>query len=432
MATTELQTRLVETFHRWLQESNHHRWSPHHPLRRIALEAFQKMGFPTSRHEDWKYTSLAPVLRPAYRIEPPSPAETSSLLSQLPALESLPGPHIWMLTGIPVVASLPPYVRLDSLLYSDGEVPPWLGEILRPDAETFIALNTAFAPDVATLSLAGQAKEILHIAVVTSAVEEPQLSQPRLCLTLEPEARGRVLLSFHTLGSYPSLTNFVAEVRLAPNSDLELILWQTEPSESFLITTVGAELDRSARLTVWTLALGGALIRNNLYIRLAAPGAETQLFGATMVSGQQIVDHRTQVEHQAEQCLSNQLYKSIADAQATVTFTGRIYVHPRAQKTNAYQSHRAVLLSEKATVNARPQLEIYADDVRCTHGATVGSLDEDALFYMRSRGIPLDYARALLLHAFLSEPLKSLSDAALWEYADILIAERTHLQAAKP
>lgn len=430
MATAELQTRLRETFERWMRQGNHHRWSPHHPLRRNAFEVFERLGFPTTRHEDWKYTSLAPALRPAYRIELPPPPDISTLPSRLEALEGLPTPQLWLLNGIPIPTTLPASVHFRNLLQGEEANPP-LGDILPSETDAFIALNTAFTPDVALLTLAGHLGELLHIAVVTTADDEPQLAHPRLRVQLEAGAQLRVLLSFHTLGTLPSFTNTVTEISLGPAAQLELILWQTDPSAAFAVTTLGIELADHARLSLWTLALGGSLLRDNLYIRLSGPGAAAQLFGATMVSGQRTIDHRTYVEHRAEQCTSNQLYKSAAEEHGTVTFTGRIHVRPHAQKTNAYQSHRAIPLAETATVNARPQLEIYADDVRCTHGATVGALDEKALFYLRARGIPHPRARALLLHAFLREALALLPDENLRRRSDTLLAERVHLPAAE-
>jgi len=428
MAAEELQKRLLETFRQWQQESNHRPWSPHHPLRRQALEAFAQFGFPTTRHEDWKYTSLAPALRHPYRIEPPQQLPTSEeLVSLLPSLQGMPAPHLWLLNGIPRPGELPSGVAYSNALQGGSEAP--IGQVLSPTSETFVALNTAFAPDVAILRIGSDIPELLHVAVVTTADTEPQLANPRLAIVVAPQAKARLLLSLNTFGSNPSLTNAAVEITLGEGAQLELILWETDPNPFFAVTTLGAEVHAHGQLRTWTLALGGALVRNNLYIRLVGPGADAQLFGATMVAGHQVVDHRTLVEHRVEQCTSNQLYKSVADDQATVTFTGRIHVYPGAQKTNAYQSHRAVLLSEKATVNARPQLEIYADDVRCTHGATTGALDQDALFYMRCRGIPEAQARALLLHAFVSEAMASLPDDQLRAHADRLLAERAHIQA---
>jgi Fe-S cluster assembly protein SufD len=326
--------------------------------------------------------------------------------------------------------SLPDGIHFQSLVHAGetGLRSP-LGHLLPVEDDALVALNTALAPDVALLSVTGVSEQLLHIAVLTTAITEPQLALPRLSIRIEPHARARLLISFHSLGAHPSWTNTVAEITLGEAARAELILWETDPAQSYAITTVALELARHAAARVWTIALGGALLRNNLYIRLAGPGADAQLFGATMVSGQQVIDHRTYVEHRVEQCTSNQLYKSVADEQGTVTFTGRIHVYPGAQKTNAYQSHRAVLLSEKATVNARPQLEIYADDVRCTHGATTGALDEEALFYLRSRGLPLSYARALLLHAFVTEATATLPDESLRTRAEELIAQRAHLHA---
>ncbi len=426
MNATELQTHLLEAFHRLQQEHNHHPWSAHHPLRQLAIEAFQRLGFPTTRHEDWKYTSLAPALRYPYRPEPGPAPDVGELAAHAPGLQRIPAVHLWLLNGLPHAERLPDTVQLRTSASSESIR---IGHILSADSEAFVALNTAFAPDVVTLAFKEPSQELFHAALVTVTHGEPQLSNPRLTIVVQPQVAARLLVSFHTAGDLPSLSNLVGEIRLEDGAQLDLILWQADLREDFAVTTLGLELARSARLRVWTVALSGALLRNNLYIRLVGSGADAQLFGATMVTGHQLIDHRTLVEHRVEQCTSNQLYKSVADGEGTVTFTGRIHVYPGAQKTNAYQSHRALLLSQKATVNARPQLEIYADDVRCTHGATTGSFDEEALFYLRSRGIPEQRARALLLHAFIHEALELLPEERLRQCADELIADRVHLPA---
>ncbi|MCS7169406.1 MAG: Fe-S cluster assembly protein SufD [Candidatus Kapabacteria bacterium] len=432
MSLQDLHSRLTEAFERRIQTGDHYRWAPNHPLRHRAFQAFQRMGFPTTRHEDWKYTSLAPVLRPSYNLEPPSPPTTTALAEHLTLQGKLPLPHLWVANGLLLTSRAAAGFQIQSLSLSQtsthsAQFP--IGQILEPESETFVALNTALTPDAILLTVEDAPSELFHIALVTTAEMQPQLAQPRLNIAVQPNSFGRVAISLHATGSHPSLTNAVAEVSLDVGSELELILWELPPTPAFAIVTVGVKLAAHARLRVWTVALGGALLRNNLYIRLGGPSADAQLFGATMVNKQQVVDHRTLVEHRAEGCTSNQLYKSVADEQGTVTFTGRIHVYPGAQKTNAYQAHRAVLLSEKATVNARPQLEIYADDVRCTHGATAGTLDEEALFYMRSRGLPESHARALLLHAFVSEALTTLPDELLRSSASQAIAERAHPHA---
>lgn len=427
MNAAELHSFLLDAFRRLEQEQNHRPWSPRHPLRQRAVEAFQQLGFPTTRHEDWKYTSLAPVLRYPYRIELPPAPDPAELRTQLLSLQGMPPVQLWLLNGRAYPEQLPRQVHCSSFQTAGDSVPT--GHIVPVDSETFPALNAAFAPDVIALRWKEDAPELLHIAVVAISRGEPQMSHPRLSLAVEPQRHAQLLLSLHATGDAPCLTNLVAEVALAEGAHLDLVLWEVDPAETFAITTLGLELARAARLRVWTLALGGALLRNNLYIRLVGPGADAQLFGATMVAGHQVIDHRTLVEHRVEQCTSNQLYKSVAEEEGTVTFTGRIHVYPGAQKTNAYQSHRALLLSPKATVNARPQLEIYADDVRCTHGATTGALDAEALFYLRSRGIPESRARALLLHAFVQEAFQQLPEERLRQCSDELIAERAHLPA---
>ncbi len=394
--------------------------------RRRALEALLQRGFPTTRHEDWKYTSLAPVLR--YRYEVGAPA--SEELPSLSMVQGLPQPQLWLLDGVPHVHELPAGVELrtaERFALNGARREPLPGQLVDVEGDAFVALNTAFAPVPLTLTMRESLPIPMHIGIVTQADAAPRLGQPRLLMSVASGTSAALIFSFAHHGANPSLTNAVFELLLQPNAALDVLLWQDGLADAFAVTTLAARLESGARLRVWTLSFSGALVRNNVYIRLAGGAADAQLYGVTMATGQRLVDHHTRVEHEAEGCSSNQLYKSLAQERATVNFTGRIYVHPGAQRTNAYQAHRALLLSTQATVNARPQLEIYADDVRCTHGAAVGNLDEQALFYLRSRGIPEAQARKLLLYAFVREPLEALPSDALRELAERSLAEHIQL-----
>lgn len=268
--------------------------------------------------------------------------------------------------------------------------------------ETFAALNTAFTADGAFLYVPKGAvlEKPVHVLFVSTAGDQPTVSHPRSLVLAEANSQAQVVESYAGWNSEVYFTNSVTEIVAGENAFIDHYKLQRESLEAFHISTIQVQLDRNANVSTQSISMGGALVRNHVNAVLDGEGGEATLNGFYLVNGKQHVDNHTCIEHAQPRCSSREVYKGILDGRARGVFNGRIIVRPDAQKTDSKQTNKNLILSEEALVNTNPQLEIYADDVKCTHGATIGQLDADALFYLRSRGIDLESARHLLTYAF--------------------------------
>ena len=293
--------------------------------------------------------------------------------------------------------------------------------------ESFIALNTAFTFDGAFIHIPAHTvvEKPIHLLHVSDARNEATVSYPRNLIVAENNSRVKVIESFHTVQSANhNFINSVTEVVVKENSIVELNKIQNEAAEAFHINHTEASQEKNSTFKINTITLGGGIVRNNLHIVLNGEYCNSQLNGLYLLNGSQLVDNHTLVDHAKPNCYSNELYKGIIDGKAQGVFNGKIFVRKDAQKTNAYQSNKNILLSDDASMNAKPQLEIFADDVKCSHGATTGQLDEDALFYLRSRGIGEENAKALLNVAFAADVIKNISIEALKNNLSVLISTK--------
>ncbi len=292
----------------------------------------------------------------------------------------------------------------EALLSTPELVRPHLGRLARPDDHAFVAANTALFEDGAFVHLPAGASlaEPVGIVFLSDAAGGPAASHPRTLIVVGEGARAAIAEAFVGDGG-PYLTNAVTEIVLADGAQVEHVRLQSEARDAFHVSVLHAEEGAGARLAAHAFGLGGALSRAEIRARLAGEGASVSANGLVMVGGEQIADNFSWVEHAMPRCTTAETYKGILDGKARGVFSGRIRVMPGAQKTVAHQMTSNLLLSGDAVVDAKPQLEIFADDVKCGHGGTVGQLDEEALFYLRSRGVPLEEARSLLVWAFAAE-----------------------------
>ena len=293
-------------------------------------------------------------------------------------------------------------------------------------------MNTAFVQDGIFIHIRkGMAAEHpLYIYHITDGRTVNILSQPRILMHLAERAQVQVVETYSTLGLSENLTNQVTEVILERDAIAEYYKIQNDaPQTSQVSTTHFRQVDKSVVHTV-TITLNGGIIRNNLNIAIEAERSEADLHGLYFVNGRSHVDNHTTVDHIKPNCLSNELYKGVITDEATAVFNGKIFVQPQAQKTNAYQSNKNILLSPSANVNTKPQLEIFADDVKCSHGCTIGQLDEEGLFYLKSRGIGDEMAKSLLVHAFAGDILEHIKSPVIRSYVDSLISERLQYHEA--
>jgi len=409
-------------------------------LREEAFARFCETGFPTTRDEDWRFTGLSALARTPFRLARGNAGALTvtdlapwRMESALARLVFLDGRFLPALSEIGALAKgvTPRGVIVDSLRNQIAERPAavagHLGRYLDTVRDPFCALNTAFLEDGAFVHVPrGVAlPQPIHLLFISTAGESPSMTHPRNLIVVEEEGQATIVEDYVSFGAeIPAFSNAVTELVARGNSTVEHFLIEREHLQSFNFSTLRIEQARSANVASHSLLCGGALVRNNVHPVLAGEGGECLINGLFVGSGRQHLDNYMLVEHASPHCASRQFYNGILDQRAHGVFHGRIIVHKDAQKTDAKQTNRNLLLTDDAQIDTKPQLEIYADDVKCTHGATIGQIDENALFYLRARGIGEVEARRLLLEAFAGECLDRMKPGAARDYAQAVIEVR--------
>jgi Fe-S cluster assembly protein SufD len=392
-------------------------------LRRAAAERFAALGFPGLDQEAWRYTDTAPIASARFRPAP-SPVLAADLAG---AVDHHAYPDTWRAVFVDGrfapqlcdLAGLPAGVRLGSLSAAlaaePAAVEPWLRPYADFARQPFTALNTALFADGAFLHLGRHAvlERPIHLLFLATGGEAPTAAFIRNLLVVDEHAQATVVESYAAAGVGLYWTNAVTEIVAGENAVLDHYKVQREGLSAQHVATQQVHLERGANFSSHFLSLGGELVRQDVNARLVGEGVSAVLNGLYMARGTQHVDTHMQVDHVAAHCDSHELYKGILDGQARAVFNGLIHVYPGAQKTDAKQTNRNLLLSREALVNTNPQLLIFADDVKCTHGSTVGQLDAEAVFYLRSRGIGEAAAKSLLTYAFASDVVARVKPAAL-------------------
>jgi len=415
--------------------------------RRSSFNRFQELGFPTVRDEDWRFTNVAPIASLPFRPVLEATTDGLSAASLEPfAFGGLKGSRLVFVNGhfAAALSSLRPQaegVRIGSLREALAREPerlaPHLFQCADEEDNPFTALNTAFFQDGAFIWVPADTlvADPVHLLFVATGLENGTTAQPRNLIVAEPGSQLTVLESYVSLTDAAGLTNALTELRVGDRARLEHLKFQDENRRSFHVAHLAARFGRASDVISHSLAVGARLSRTGIHAHLAGPDLECVLNGLYLTRGDQLADHHMVVEHAQPHCASHEYFNGILDDQSKGVFHGRILVQPAAQKTDAKQTNKNLLLSDEATVNTKPQLEIYADDVRCTHGATVGQMDDDAIFYLRTRGIGVETARRMLMHAFAGEIIDRVRCAAVREELDRRIWDRLeqqpHLAAAK-
>lgn len=406
------------------------------PVREDAIQYFEQLGFPHVKIEDWKYTSLKNVLKPDYYLghqvakpnvsqETIDQARVSDITTNLVVLINgrYSEEHSQLIDGEDQV-----YIR--SLRQAQVEAPQfvqqYIGQYLDYTQDGISALSTAFIDDGVVIHVSkNKAPEypvqILHIHDVN---DQNLFIQPRNLWVLEQSAELKVIENFHTLGDNNSFLNYTIEGHVAPNAHLKHYKLQNDQLNAYQVSQIEMAQEQDSTISNYTVTLGNGFTRNNTNYRVNGENCETNLYGLYLTDGKQFADNHTIVDHKVPRCESNELYKGIVDDRSVSVFNGKVFVRPHAQQTNAYQSNRNILLDDKATVNAKPQLEIWADDVKCSHGATSGQLDENQLFYMRARGIDYETAQSLLVYAFAAEVIAYVDIEEVKDYFNNLVANK--------
>jgi Fe-S cluster assembly protein SufD len=402
-------------------------------VRRSAADAFGRTGIPTTRHEEWRFTNVAPIAETVYTPAPfttVSPEEAARFL-----VPGLAGPVLAFVNGrlVPELSALGERVPgltvsslADAIERHSEAVGPYLARQSNLDDRPFAALNTALFEDGALITLAdhtvaSQPIQVLFLSTVTPA---PAMFSPRVLMVLGSNSQARLIETFGGLGAARGFTNAVTEVVVGDGAVLEHCRLQRESESAFHVGHTVHHLGRSSRSSSHAFAFGGLIARHDAVAVLADVGADCTLNGLYLADGARLVDNGTEIDHARPHGTSRELYKGILGGRARGVFNGRIRVRPDAQKTDARQTNRTLLLSDEAQINTKPQLEIFANDVRCTHGATVGQLNQEALFYLRTRGIGLDAAKSLLVTAFATDVTGRIGLDPVRAEVDRLVASR--------
>jgi Fe-S cluster assembly protein SufD len=404
-------------------------------MRQAGISSFQEQGLPTLKDEDWRFTNVAPITK--MRLSPATPKLDESSIST--ALARAPFSSVTQLRLVFVdghfssrhswTGAFPAgveVVNLAAALEGHSVVQQHLGRYAVTQGNAFAALNQAFFSDGIFVHVAPgvTVSEPIQVVYVSSGQQSQGSNYPRNLLVAEANSKVTVLETYLSAGKEVCLTNTVTELVAMESASIELLKYQDEHAESFHVATLQGHFGRASSVRLHSFALGARLSRNNIRARLAGEGLECVLNGLYVTRNEQLSDHHMIVEHAEPNCASHEYFNGILDDKSRGVFHGRIFVHQTAQKTDAKQTNKNLLLSDDATANTKPQLEIYADDVKCTHGATVGQLNQEAIFYLRSRGLDTETARRMLIHAFAGEIIERVKCGSAREELDRLVWDR--------
>jgi len=384
------------------------------PVRRAALARFGEHGFPTTRDEEWRHTSVAPIARARFEPSPVGRVAAAAIEPLLFAAES-PGLCFVFVNGH-FVAELSSQeesggIRVtslrDSLALDPKRLAPHLTRIAQEERNVFTALNTAFLEDGALVEIAPRTVAAAPVHLIFFSTNPggavPSVSHPRVLVLAGAGSEATLVETYAGPAGETYLTNAVSEVVLGEGAVLDRYKVERESETAFHVGVVAVSQDRASRFADHSLVIGGALTRNDVDVRFDGEGGECSLSGLLMGEGRQLLDTHTRVDHAKPHCVSRQLYKGVFDGQSRGVFDGLVLVRQDAQKTDAHQTNKNLLLSPAALVHSTPRLRIHADDVKCKHGSTTGQLDPLQLFYLRARGIGEAEARSLLTYAFASD-----------------------------
>jgi Fe-S cluster assembly protein SufD len=437
IATREQNEAFLSLFQR--QESRLSTASPSWvgPIRKAAIHRFAELGFPTTKDEEWKYTNVSPIASTAFQpaqVAGRAPGDLSPQglpfggvardldCVQLVFIDGIYSP------GLSSIGTLQAGVKVGSLACAlAGNQPSLEGHLGRYagfEDEAFVALNTAFMQDGAFIEISKDVvvNRPIHLLYISTADGQPTVTHPRNLILVGRGSQVNIIEAYVGWGfSNPAqnssfevesdgayFTNSVTEVVAGEGAVVDYCKVQQESAQAFHVASLNFQQERSSSVTTHAIAFGSVLDREDVTTVLRGEGAESLLHGLYLISGEQHVDNHTVIDHAKPHCSSRELYKGILDGKSSGVFNGKIIVRKDAQKTDSKQSNKNLLLSEDSVINTKPQLEIYADDVKCTHGATIGQIDQEAVFYLRSRGIGLEAARSLLTQAFASDVIDKI------------------------
>lgn len=407
-------------------------------LRKEALEKFLQFGFPSRKNEDWKFTDITPIanrkfIAPLYEVEPEL---QKKMLDQI-YFEGINGPTLVFVNGVlsrkySRLENFPEEIRLSGIRSrlddNDGSTTKYLGKTISFDSDGLNALGMAFFQDGYFLEIPDQFVYNVPIQIVFLSTEKdrPLMIHSRNLVIVGKNSSVSLIESYIGFSQTEYFTNAGTEIYLKENSIFEHDKLQVEGENSFHVASIHVLQERNSKYISNSIALGGSIVRNNITSTLKGEGCETTLNGLSVSTGDQLIDNHTTIDHTMPHCSSHELYKAILDGKSRGVFNGKIFVRRDAQKTDAKQTNKTLLLSDNATIDTKPQLEIFADDVKCTHGATIGQLDAEQLFYFRSRGIGEFESRDILTFAFARDVVNKIGNSTLRQRVEDRVYKKLH------
>lgn len=393
-------------------------------LRNNAKNELNELDFPTSKTEYWKYTRVGKIVNNTYTLGQPEKIDITNFL--IPNLEA----QVLVVVNGYFSPELSNFTEVDGVTLTSlsaakkqkiEEVKKYFNQFTQDKKEIFLAFNNAFHTDGIYLEVAKNkiVEKPIHIINITTGNNTISLS--RNLFLANAGSQVKIIESFVNVGGEKNFNNHVSEFFVAENTHLEYNKIQDKKESNYSISTEQVYQEANSNFTINTATFNGALVRNNLNIEVDASNCETNLNGLYLGKNKDHIDNHTVVDHKKPHCNSNEVYRGVLDDESTGVFNGKVFVRPNAQKTNAFQKNNNILLTDSATVNSKPELEIYADDVKCSHGSTTGQIDEEAIFYLQSRGISKKGALKLMINAFAKDALEKISIEALQEYIDTKI-----------
>jgi Fe-S cluster assembly protein SufD len=430
----EIKSWYLKNFEQFENSLNGDRFSSISNLRKEALSKFSELDFPTTKDEEWKYTSIVPLLQYNFKPDFEKHSITKEQVNKFTfenlepnvavVVNGLYYPELSTLNGIPegvTVSSIAKAIGSNSPL-----VEKHFGKYAEFGTHIFTSLSTAFTKDGVFIHVPeGKiVEQPIHILFITVSRNEKLLVQPRNLFVTDKNSQVTIIEHFVNIDSGVYFTNTVTEAVVGENSVVDHIKLQEESKDSFHIGRTEIDQERTSNFTSHSISFGASLSRNDFSAKFNDEGGECTLNGLFLTEDNQLFDTHTMIDHARPNCNSHEHYKGILDDTSRGVFNGKVMVRKDAQKTNAFQENNNIILSREALVNTKPQLEIFADDVKCSHGATIGQLDKDAMFYLKTRGISNETARAILIHAFASDVIRSVKVKPVRNYIEEILTKK--------
>lgn len=426
-----LKEKLISTFDQSLDQLSFQE------KRKESMQRLKQDGFPTIRNEEWKYTNLQPLLKKEFELKASNSTITIEEINEY-ILKDTDTYLMVFLNGVfePSLSSISCEKAHISTFKNANEeqqkiIEKYWGSCLPKQGDAFVSANNGLAQEGAFVYIPKSVVLDKPLQIVyASKNENPLFLQTRSLLVIEENGQAQITERHQNFSDSEVFTNAVTEIVVKQNAIADFYKIQNDNFKCSIIDNTWVNQANNCNCTVDTFSFGGKMVRNNLTFSMLGEHSESNMRGITLIGKDQLVDHHTLVDHLVPNCLSNELYKGIYDHNAKGVFNGKVMVHPDAQKTNAFQSNNNLLLTDDASIDTKPQLEIYADDVACSHGCTIGQLDDEALFYLRARGIPKKEAQAMLMYAFANDVLNNVKIEELKKKLNLIIAEKIGVELA--